>query len=284
MYVSKQPKHLNQNQKMVFLRNLKHYWRVYKQIIRFHISLLLEYRLNALVHSLYGFAFMVGVYFGIFVAFTQTETIGGFNQAEIVFMYMTSLFLWSILEATCFVGFRRFMIEDVATGEFDKLLLKPLIPQVLVGISRPDITGFIYTIVTFVLFVWVGFPFFAAASIFEIAAFIIFFIIGLIIHINIFSTYATMAFHMTRSSQIIRTLQSVSDQSFYPPQIYPSVVQFVLFSFVPSAYAAYIPVSILLEKTNLIHIAIACVFLVVILLINRFAWYIGLQRYSSASS
>lgn len=269
---------------LIFFKSFKHYWSVYKQLLSFHVSLLLEYRLNALIHSIYGFTFMLGVYFGITVAFNHTDTIGGFGKSEILLMYVTSLFLWSILEATCFEGYKRFMIEDVATGQFDTLMLKPVIPQVMLAISRPHITAFIYTFVTGGLFFWLSFPFFAAATLFQILGFILLFIVGIIIHINIFSTYATLAFFMTRSSQIIRSLQSVCDQSFYPTSIYPTSIQMILFTAVPSAYAAYIPVSILLGKANQTHVLFAFVFLSCILLINKVAWKYAIRLYSSASS
>ena len=268
----------------LFIRRFPHYWRVYKQIISFNLSLLLAYRLNVLVHSLYGFTFMLGVYLIILVAFTQTQTIGGFSQAEITLMYLTSLTLWTLLESTVFEGYKFFMIEDVATGQFDKYLLKPMIPQVLVAMSRPHLTSFVYFIVIFVGFIWYGMSFFLAANFLQIVGFVLFFLIGLGIHINLFSTYATLAFHLTRSSQLIRTLQSVSDQAFYPPPIYPKPIQIVMFSLLPTAYGAYIPVSILLGKENVTHMLIAIVALPIVIFINHWAWKIGLKSYTSASS
>lgn len=267
-----------------FFKKIGHYWRVYKQIIRFHISLLLEYRLNALIHSMYGFTFMLGVYFAITIAFRHTNTIGGFTQSEITFIYVTSLFIWTLIESICFEGYKRFMIEDVATGEFDKFLVKPLIPQVLVGMSRPHITSFIYVIVISIIFFMYGYPFFIAASIPQLLGFILMLLVGLLIVVNVLSTYATLAFFMTRSSQVIRTIQSVSDQSFYPTPIYPTFVQGILLTIIPSAYVAYIPNSILLGKVYTPYLVLAFVFLILLLAINRAAWHFGLQQYSSASS
>lgn len=268
----------------VFIRRFRYYWSVYKKIISFQMSLLLTYRLNVVVHSIYGFTFMLGVYLIILVAFTQTQTIGGFTQGEITLMYLTSLTLWSLLEATVFEGYKHFMISDVATGEFDKYLLKPLIPQVLVAMNRPLLTAYLYFIVVFAIFIWFGFPYFLAATLIQLLGFFLFFLIGLLIHINLFSTYATLAFHMTKSSQLIRTLQSASDQAFYPPLIYPTSVQVVLFTLLPTAYGAYIPISILLGKQNELHLFIAICAVPIVLLVNRFAWSVGLKKYSSASS
>jgi ABC-type uncharacterized transport system permease subunit len=139
------------------------------------------------------------------------------------------------------------------------------------AMSRPHLTSFVYFSVIFVGFVWYGSAFFLAASILQILGFILFFLIVLVIHINLFSTYATLAFNLTRSSQLIRTLQSVSDQPFYPPLIYPKPIQLVLFSFLPTAYGAYIPVSILLGKVNTTHMLIAIIAVPVMIFINHCA-------------
>lgn len=261
-----------------------YYLSVFRACLRLALALLSAYRLNALVHSLYGFTFILGVYFGINVAFNHTPTIGGFNRDEVILMYLTSLTLWAFLEAVSFEGFVTFMGRDIATGEFDFFLLKPIVPQVLIAMARPNLRAFLYLFVMAGLLIWHGWSFFAAASLTQLFGYLGLWLIGWLIHLNIVSLYATLGFFLTKSVEILRLVQSLGDQSFYPTLIYPGFIQVVLLSFLPAALAAYLPVSVLLGRAEPIYLWSLVITVPAIILLNSLAWHFSLKRYSSASS
>ncbi|HYD35302.1 MAG TPA: ABC-2 family transporter protein [Vitreimonas sp.] len=268
----------------VLASRLLYYWRVYLQLWQLTVKLLLEYRWDVVIRFLYAFVFIAGVFLLLETVFSKTQTVGGYSKNQIYLMYATSMSAWSLMEALFFDGFKVFMIRSIATGEFDKVLTKPLNPLFMIAFSYPRLESFLY-LVFMVLFM--GYELFLLAESWTWIGLLIYgglYIVGIYIFFMTFAIYASLAFFITKGSQIIRTLQSVNDQCYYPPKIYPWGIRAILYTVMPAAYLVFIPVQVLLNTPSYGLILLSGGFACVLTLICKYMWSIGLRSYSSASS
>ena len=263
---------------------IRYYLSVYAHILRLTGQMLLEYRVDAIIRTSYAAVFLIGVFFAIQIAFTHTPTLGGFTKDEILLFYATSITIWATMEALFFDGFKVFMLRDIVTGEFDKILTKPVNPVFLMAFSRPRLEGFVYLFGMMLL----GFrQMLILSDQFTMMSFVSYFALwltGLYIFFMAFSIYATLAFYMTRSSQVLRTLQSISDQTFYPPTIYPTSLKMILFTLIPAAFVAYVPVSFLLNRGSIDLLLATVSMIITVTWLSNTCWRVGLKNYTSASS
>ncbi len=260
------------------------YGRVYLHILKLTFSALLEYRLDMLVRSSYAFVYILGVFFMIKTAFMFTTTIGGFDATEVYLLYGSVIVGWGVMELLFFDGYKYFMLQQISTGQFDMYLTKPINALFLASFSKPRLESFFYIIVLGAFFLSQVWHKVDQLSPLSVVLFLLLWINGMYIHYMVFACYASLAFIMTKSTQTIRTLQSISDQTFYPPFIYPLPVTLVLFSFIPAAFLGYVPITFLLNRGEWPLLAVAGIMSIVITFCARLAWEAGLRRYSSASS
>lgn len=263
---------------------IAYYSRVYLQMVKLALATLLEYRVDVIIRSFYIFAYLGGTLLLITTVFTQTDSLGGFVYPEIMLMYFSLMAMWTLMETFFFDGFKYFVLYEIRNGDFDKTLTKPINPLFLLSISKFRAeSAFVFLIMvgTLIYYMYLNS---AAITAFSLLIFVVLFVVGIYIHYMIFSCYASLAFFLTKASQALRTLQSASDQCFYPTRIYPWPIQILFFTLLPVALAGYLPVSFLLQRGTPLLLVTVVVIALGVTLLSNFLWKIGLRQYSSASS
>lgn len=240
--------------------------------------------MDFVVRTTYVIGYLIGIYFIIQVIFMHTSTLAGFSKDEVLLLYAATLSLWEFIEVTFFGGFKIMMKEDIITGQFDKVLLKPVSPIFLAGFSVPRIESIFSTVTLFGFLIYLMFQQAASLTPLSVLAFFFFWLCGLIIFFFTISSYASTAFYMTRSLQMLRMLQTLADQTFFPPLVFPKTIGLLLFSLIPTAYIAYIPVSFLLGRGKSWMLFVTILALITSYVTQKILWRAGLRRYSSASS
>jgi ABC-2 type transport system permease protein len=263
---------------------MKKHLRIYYHILKFNIQLLLEYRLNALVQALFAFVFFIGLVLILEVVFSKTKSLGGWNKSEMLLLLGITTTIWGVVETLFFDGLRRLMMSGISTGEMDTILTKPVNPQFLATFSHFNVGQAFHPFGMLFFTLYWCWQLSSAFTLLSVLSFLILVPVCLAILYLVFSTYATFSFFMTRSSQIIRSMQTLTDHSQYPTSIYPKSIQFGLTVIAPVTFVGYIPTLFLLNKGNLGLFVFTCLFACLVFVINQFAWKYSLRHYSSASS
>ncbi|HEX7017386.1 MAG TPA: ABC-2 family transporter protein [Patescibacteria group bacterium] len=263
---------------------LGYYLKVFGQMAKLALATILEYRVDAVVRSFYMFAYISGTLLLINTVFTQTNFLGGFDYNEIMLMYASMMVMWALMETFFFDGFKYFVLYDIRNGDFDKTLIKPVNPLFLLSISKFRIESALIGVVMMCVFLYYASLNLSSITFVSAVIYLGFFILGIYIHYRVFTCYASLAFFMTKASQALRTLQSASDQCFYPTIIYPWPVGLVFFTLLPIALAAYVPVSFLLNRGSFLLLGGTLLVAIGSTLLSSYLWKMGLQQYSSASS
>lgn len=265
-------------------KTIKKYLTIYKIIFYSTLSSLLAYRTNFAIQSLYGPAYVLVMYWLIAIAFSRTETLGGWNVNEGILLFIYFQWLFVICIILFMKGARIFLWTGLRNGELDLILTKPVKPQFLVLFSKPEIEQLALGLTLTILLIWKSMPFIIQISIFQLLGFVIMTVLGIAMVYFSIALYTVAGFYLTRAGQIIEVYNKIFDFAQYPLNIFPFSFQLVAVSILPLAFASYFPTLFLLGKGEFNYIILAIIITIIFALLSKFAWQFSMKKYSSASS
>ncbi len=207
--------------------------------------------------------------------FAFKETIGGYTLANVMLFWAISSGAYGL--AHIFFNGVNKLPEYIEDGKLDAYLTTPKHPLCYVATSStaPAAWGdLIYGYIALIIFNF---------SIKNILLYSILIIFGSLIYTSIICIFNTLTFIFYRSSGITEAMkEALLNSSLYPDVIFNRTIKIVFFTIVPSGFACWIPVHIIMNFSliNLFILIIATIIFVYIAFIffNR-----GLKRYSSSN-
>lgn len=263
---------------------MKRYLSIYWHIFSSTLKSALEYRTNFLVQLFYAPAYVGVLFLLLSLAFSKTPMLGGWSHDEALLLFAVFHVVYCLSALLFLKGIRDMLWSGIRLGQFDIILTKPVSAQFLATFGKPEIQQLFLLTLLFglsgrqLMLLW---PQIQLANIFLA---LLGLVLGILIVYFVLSTYATIGFFVTKAQQVIEFFDKASDQAQYPVTLFPASIQLLFFTVVPIAYAGYVPVSILLGKNSSLPIFTSVLTLVVLIIINRWAWRYSLRQYSSASS
>lgn len=270
---------------MIDMEELKKYGRIYSYYFRqFWKSRLIykaDFTLGFLAHSLsviFSIAFLT-------LLFTQVNQLNGWTFNEMLFlagvggivMNFHHIFLFNIY---------RLGGEFIVTGDFDRLLVRPLSPlfHVYAGEVRDNSVAKLLVNIAILAYavprlnVQIFTP---EKMVYSVLAFSS----GIMIFAAIYLAFSSTAFWTGRSRAAIWLIFRMSDFRKYPYGIYGKAIQLVLVTLIPIAFASFFPASFLLDKEGWTLGQIGAILAgpIFYFLAWKF-WRIGLSNYSSTGS
>lgn len=264
--------------------SLNRHLRIYRHFLSLAVKYMLEYRLNFFVRSLHNFFYVATFLITTLVIFNYTKTLGGWSKDEALILFSLTHISFGIQSFLFLRGVEEFMRLRVKNGSLDFDLLKPVNHQFIAFFRTPWVDSILFTIAMSAFFIHQLIVIKLHLTFINLLLFIINYLLCTLIWYFILSTYATLAFYVTRAQQLMYFMEKASDFAQYPTHIFPKTIQWAFFTFVPIALFAYIPSSILLGKNVHMMWTIILIILPISFIINKIAWREGLKRYSSASS
>lgn len=263
---------------------MRRYLDIYKDFVKQYIKILMQSKAN----------FFIGV---ICFVFSQ---ISGILFLTIIFAQIPNLNGWSFYEMLFIYGFAQlprgfdhlyadyiwiFSRDVIIKGEFDRYLLRPLNPlfQVLAEEFQLDALGEILTGIVIVAIAVVNLN--ISITILSVVSFIIVVIAGSVIYTSVKLFFASLAFWIKDSFQILNIVYMFSDFTKYPMSIYSKGVQYLLNFIIPFAFTAFIPASFFLGKETFTYGVLGtCIVAIISLAIAYFTWLQGLKAYESSGN
>jgi ABC-2 type transport system permease protein len=95
---------------------------------------------------------------------------------------------------------------------------------------------------------------------------------------------ATLSFWFVRVENILVIFQSMYEAGRWPISVYPGWLRFALTFVVPVAFATTVPAQALTGRLNIETLISAAAAALVLSVVSRIVWRIGLRRYSGASA
>ena len=214
----------------------------------------LEYRFNFVLLTVMGVVYQGSGFAFIWVVLRQFDTIAGWTFPDLAFLYSLRL----LAHATWVVPFNQIDMLDltVREGRLDRFLVRPLNPllQVMTNRFQMNVIGDVVTATA--LFVVA-----ASTAAVSFSPVHILYLVGAVIG----GALAEGALVLAISSLNFRFLQTWAAQHLvdnvylmfgsYPLRVFGVATSWILTWIVPVAFVAYIPSSVLLDRTGGLHVS-----------------------------
>ncbi len=262
--------------------------RIYLTLITTSIRARMEYKTSFLFYVVAILAFYVGQIGLLFVVLNRFQQIQGWTLGEMAFLYTLLAFAhgFTNLIFTQLIHFD----QIVVTGEFDRILVRPLSPLGQVIFSKFEASTVSHLIIGFVALWFSSRLACIEWTLKKVLLFPIIVLGGVLIAGAIRLMVTTVAFWTLRNQSLVHTVVfSCREFILYPVSIYNTGVQFFLTFVFPIAFINYYPAHLFLDRSgeSLLHPALEIgtpLVGIIMFTISIFAWKAGVNHYQSSGS
>lgn len=262
--------------------------RLYFLLLGAHLRSQMQYRASFLFELAGNFLVTTLDFIALFILMTRFRQIGGWNLAEVAFLYGTSTVSFTLAEilSGAFSGFDRWVVK----GEFDRLLVRPLSLEFQMMTGAFELRhlgrltqGALALAYALVLLhpVW---------GIRECLFFGVMLAGGFMVFLAIFIAGATAAFWTPQTGELTNMFSFGGQfMTSYPMHIYQSWMRSLFTFVIPMAFVNYYPALYLLGKPDPLGLPpwtpfLAPFFAAAVLAGAAAFWRVGVRRYQSTGS
>lgn len=213
-----------------------------------------QYRANVITSIFGGIIYQLTGFLVVWIIVDRFTDLGGWSLPEITFLYGMRLTSHGIFYATISQMFE--LDRVLISGEFDRFLVRPMSPlaQVLTRKLRMncfgDLIGGVALLVAASRGVAVDWSLPALAML--IAAIVG----GALIEGAVQIAMGSLSFRFLNTMMLRTAVNEVFNQyGNYPMRIFPQVLEYLLTFALPVAFVAYLPASVILDKTGGLHVS-----------------------------
>lgn len=262
---------------MFYLSLMQHYFKNYAKTK-------LTYRADFWIELFADFAFQAVNLIFILVVFRHTPSLGGWSEAEVIFVYGFFMIPAGLFET--FFNLWRFSDRYIVKGEMDRVLTRPAYNWFQIVLENMDPPALFGSAAGLIIMIscWgeIGLP----LHFWDIPLMIVFVISAVLIYAGIYTALAALSFYSDAPTGIIPLMYNIQSYGRYPVNIYNKIIRFLLTWLLPFAFVGVIPASYFLHnKEDLSSIALLTpVAGIVVFTIGMLVWNHGVKRYRGAGS
>ena len=251
----------------------------------FRVSVLNEtaYRVNFFLQLFQSLLELGTALAGLAVIFSYTHALGGWLPDEMLALVGVYFLVGGLISLVIQPGMSA-LIDSVRDGTLDFTLTKPEDAQLLVSIQRVAI----WSLLDFLM----GMGVLGTALIrlghaiggWQAAAFIGMLLAGAVIVYSFWLILASLSFWLVRVENLLEIFQSMYQAGRWPISLYPGWLRFALTFIVPVAFATSVPAEALTGRLGGTTLLGAVGLAILLSIVARLIWRLGLRHYSGASA
>jgi ABC-2 type transport system permease protein len=243
----------------------------------------MQYRLNFFV-QLFQSLLQVGTAIGgLAVIFSYAHSLGGWLPDEVLALVGVYTLVGGLIGLVIYPSMEQF-IASVRDGMLDFTLVKPVDAQLLISVYQVDIWKLIDIVlglgVLVVALVRLG----ERVGVQQAAFFIAMLVTGGVIIYSFWLILATLSFWFVRVENITEIFRSMYEAGRWPVSLYPPWLRFILSFIIPVAFVTTVPAEALTGRLTSNNLLLAAALAVLLLIVSRVFWRIGLRQYSGTSA
>jgi ABC-2 type transport system permease protein len=219
----------------------------------------------------------------IFIVFQHTQSLAGWSQAEIVFIYGYFMIAYGIFGA--FVNLWNFTERYIIKGEMDRVLTRPahsLMQILLENVDPPALaSSFVGLVVMGSAWAALGLPF----DWYDPIMLAVMVIGSVLIYTGIYTALAAISFYSDSPTGIMPLMVNIMNYGRYPVQIYNKTIRFMLTWILPFAFVGVFPASFFLDRPEDMAMSLLTpVMGIIFFALGLMFWNRGVKRYRGAGS
>lgn len=263
-------------------------WRLYHRLVGGRIRSDWQYRTSFLIHVT-SQALVTGLELvALLLLLRLTPSIGGWSTAQVVFLYAVAAVPFAL--GDCLVSPVDRLSIYVRSGEFDRLLLRPVSAMVQIMAVDFELRRLGKLVPALAALVWAMSNVDAAWGPTAVGWLVLYLACGFALYSGLWVIGAAVAFWTVASSEATNVLTYGGRfANEYPLHLYPGWIRAVMGFAIPLAFVAYIPALFLLDAANPLGLPSWMRFsppVVAVLTIAAAAglWSTGIRHYQSTGS
>ncbi|MCK6078114.1 ABC transporter permease [Paenibacillus silvae] len=243
----------------------------------------LTYRADFWVEIISDLLFQATNLIFIFVVFRHTDNLGGWSEAEVLFVYGYFMVPYGIF--SCFINLWGFSERYIVKGEMDRILTRPahnLFQILLENVDPPSLVG---SFIGLIIMIISGAEMGLVLEWWHIPALIILAISSVLIYAGIYTTLTSLSFYSDAPTGILPLMYNIQGYGRYPVTIYNRAIQVLLTWIIPFAFVGIYPAALFLDRDEMHRMALLTpVMGLVFATIGLTLWNFGVKRYRGAGS
>ncbi len=243
----------------------------------------LQYRANFFVQLFQSLLSLVTGLVGLAIVFSYTNELAGWSRPELLAVMGVHILVGGLIRATIQPNMERLMGE-IQDGTLDFTLTRPADSQVLISVREVRIWQFVDVILGGAILVWAVVQIQKGVGLLQAFAFAAVLVMGGLIIYCFWLIITTGAFWVIRMEHVVELFQGVYQAGRWPVTIYPDWLRTGLTFLVPVAFAVTVPAEALSGRLNGQTLLLTLGLTVLMLVISRLFWKIGVRNYSGASA
>ncbi len=251
----------------------------------FRIGVLTEtaYRVNFFIQLFQSLLELGTSLAGLAVIFTYTNSLGGWLPDEMLALVGVYFLMGGIISLVIQPGMSA-LIDSVRDGTLDFTLTKPEDAQLLVSIQRISIWSLLDVLMGVGVLVTALILLKESVGAGAAIEFIAMLMAGGVIVYSFWLILASLSFWLVRVENLLEIFQSMYQAGRWPVNLYPGWLRFALTFIVPVAFAITVPVEALTGRLDILTLLGAIGVAILLFIIARVVWKLGLRHYAGASA
>ncbi len=251
--------------------------------LRIGIANELQYRVNFFIQLLQSFIALGTGLIGLWLVFTQTTQLGGWSQPELLAVMGIYMVMGGVIQSAIQPNMQRLM-DEIQDGSLDFALTKPVDGQILVSIREFRFWQLTDVVVGLVVLVIAVVQLQEKIGVWQALAFMVALLLGGIMIYSFWLMLTTTAFWLIRIWELVNLFQGLYAAGRWPVTIYPQWLRLGLTFIVPVAFAVTVPAEALTNRLTPLTLLGAFGLAILLMLLARFVWRLGVRSYSGASA
>jgi len=248
-----------------------------------YIKTRLTYRSDFWVEVLSDLLFQGMNLIFIFIVFGHTDQLGGWTEAEVVFVYGYFMVPYGLF--SCFFNLWGFTEKYIVKGEMDRILTRPAYNLWQILLENMDPPGLIGSFVGLAIMVICGTQLGIDLTWYDPLVFALLVVGSLLIYAGVYISLTAIGFFSDAPTGILPLMWNIQNYGRYPVSIYNRFIQILLTWVLPFAFVGVYPAAYFLDRDITKSFALLTpVVGVVFLVIGLSIWNYGVKRYRGAGS
>lgn len=243
----------------------------------------MQYRVNFFIQLLQSFVALGTGLIGLTLVFSHTTDLGGWSRPELLAVMGVHILMGGLINAIIQPNMEMLM-GDIQEGTLDYALTKPADSQVIISVRQFRLWQMVDVIMGFVVMGWAVVDLQQGLGVWNALGFITAILLGAIMIYCFWLMLTTTAFWVIRVHEMVNLFQGVYAAGRWPVGIYPNWLRSTLTFLVPVAFAVTIPAEALTGRLTPVTLAGAAALTIVLLVLARGVWMLGIRNYSGASA
>ncbi|WP_291561270.1 MULTISPECIES: ABC transporter permease [unclassified Clostridium] len=258
------------------LMEVKNIIKLIRAYFKFNLSSAMEYKVSFIIQVLGMIINNASFIFFWWILFNNVGTIGGYGFSD-------TLMLFAIMSTSFGIAFILFgnigeLTKMIVNGELDSYLIQPKDTLMNILCSKSVISAFGDVIYGIILFIFVG-----NFDLISIALFLFFSCISAIILSSVIVIVNSLSFYIGNAEGLSGLmLEFMVNFSSYPKGIFKGATKYIIYTIVPAAFTAHIPIA-LIRSFNILDFSILIGVTVIWVLAAYKIFYKGLKKYESGN-